>query len=180
MKIYTRGGDKGTTALIGGRRVPKYHLKIEAYGTIDELMAQSGLLMDMYNNPGKKELFVWVLDRLMTAASLLASDGQEEGLPKLLPDDIIRLENEIDAMEAHLPELRSFILPGGHPVVSACHVTRTVCRRAERIIIRVAEEFKVEELIISFLNRYSDLLFVLSRLIAKELDVDEISWKPKL
>ncbi len=180
MKIYTREGDKGTTALIGGRRVPKFHQKIEAYGTVDELMAYTGLLMDSFTSSGKKDLFIWILDRLMTIASLLASDGQEEGLPKLFPEDVQRLEQEIDAMEDKLPKLRSFILPGGHPAVSLCHVVRTVCRRTERIIIKVSEEFQVDELIISFLNRYSDFLFVYSRLISNELGFGEITWKPKL
>ncbi len=180
MKIYTRGGDKGTTALIGGRRVPKYHQKIEAYGTIDELMAFTGSLMDSNHNGDNKDLFLWILDRLMTIASLLASDGQETGLPKLYPEDVRKLESAIDAMEENLPELHSFILPGGHPTVSLCHVTRTICRRAERIVIKVSEEFRVDELAISFLNRYSDYLFVLSRLITRELQIDEITWKPKL
>ncbi len=180
MKIYTRGGDKGTTALIGGRRVPKFHQKIEAYGTIDELMAHTGLLMDEDVNCDRKELFLWIQDRLMTAASLLASDGQDDELPKFFPEDIQRLEQEIDSMEEKLDELRSFIIPGGHSSVSVCHITRTVCRRTERIVIHVAEEFSVDELIISFLNRYSDFLFVLSRLISRELDVNEITWKPKL
>ncbi len=160
--------------------MPKHHQKIEAYGTIDELMACTGFLMDTYNNPTKNELFIWILDRLMTIASLLASDGQQEGLPSLHPEDVQRLEDEIDAMENKLPALRSFILPAGHPTVSLCHLVRTVCRRAERIIIRMAEEFQVDDLILSFLNRYSDYLFVLSRLMAKELGVPEITWKPKL
>jgi cob(I)alamin adenosyltransferase len=180
LKIYTRGGDKGTTALIGGRRVPKYHLKIEAFGTIDELMAHTALLMDLLEDTERKEIFIRILDRLMTISSLLASDGPVEGLPVLTEDDTLKLEQEIDAMESRLPPLRSFILPGGHTTVSQCHVVRTVCRRAERIVTRVAEEFKVDELIISFLNRYSDFLFVLSRLIAKELGIREITWKPKL
>ena len=180
MKIYTKTGDKGSTSLIGGRRVPKDHPRIEAYGTIDELMAFTALLMDTYHNPEKTQFLLWIMDRLMTIASLLASDGPVEGLPRITLEDIQRLEQEIDVAEDILPELKSFVLPGGHPAVSMCHVTRTVCRRAERMVIKVAEEFRTDELIISFLNRYSDYLFILSRLITSELDIEEITWKPKL
>lgn len=182
MKIYTKGGDKGTTALIGGRRVPKYHLKIEAYGTVDELISYIGLLRDYYNNDHYRSVLIEIQDRLMTCSSLLAADcdGCEEELPKIHETDIKKLEEEIDKMESSLPALKSFILPGGNPVVSYCHITRTVCRRAERITIRVAEEFKVDELVIKYLNRLSDFFFVFSRLISRDLKADEIPWKPKL
>ena len=182
MKIYTKGGDKGTTSLIGGRRVPKYHSKIEAYGTVDELISYTGLLRDHYENEHYREVLIEIQDRLMTISSLLAADceGCEEELPKILPEDILILEREIDDMEENLPPLKSFVLPGGHPVVSICHITRTICRRAERITIKVGEEFKVEELIIQYLNRLSDFYFVLSRLISKDLNAVETPWKPKL
>jgi cob(I)alamin adenosyltransferase len=182
VKIYTKGGDRGTTSLIGGRRVPKYHSKIEAYGTVDELISYIGLVRDLYNNQYYKDFLIQVQDRLMTCSSLLAADcdGCEEELPKLSTDDIEFLENEIDKMEEKLPPLKSFILPGGNPVVSHCHICRTICRRAERITIRVAEEFKVDELVIKYLNRLSDFFFVFSRLISKDLEAEEIPWNPKL
>ncbi len=180
MKIYTKTGDKGSTALIGGRRVPKDHPRIEAYGTVDELMSFTALLMDTYDNQSKNPFFHWILDRLMTIASLLASDGPTEELPQLTTEDVQKLEQEIDRMEEKLPELKSFVLPGGHPVVSLCHVCRTVCRRAERTIIAVTEKSRTANPIIRFLNRYSDYLFVLSRLITKELGIKEITWKPTL
>jgi cob(I)alamin adenosyltransferase len=140
VKIYTKGGDRGTTSLIGGRRVPKYHSKIEAYGTVDELISYIGLLRDTYSNDYYKDLLIWVQERLMTCSSLLAADCDdcEDELPKMYAEDISRLEKEIDLMEEKLPPIRHFILPGGNEVVSNCHITRTVCRRAERIPIKVA------------------------------------------
>lgn len=162
--------------------MPKYHSKIEAYGTLDELISYIGLLRDYYNNDHYKEVLVEIQDRLMTCSSLLAADcdGCEEELPKIKQEDIDFLETEIDNMEENLPVLKSFILPGGNPTVSFSHITRTVCRRAERITIRVAEEFKVDELVIKYLNRLSDFFFVFSRLISKDLGAEEIPWKPKL
>ncbi|MGC9341287.1 MAG: cob(I)yrinic acid a,c-diamide adenosyltransferase, partial [Bacteroidales bacterium] len=166
----------------GGRRVPKYHSKIEAYGTIDELISYIGLLRDYYENNYYKEFLIDVQDKLMTCSALLAADcdGCEDELPQINSKDITKLEKEIDKMEEKLPPLKSFVLPGGHPVVSFCHITRTICRRAERITIRVAEEFKVDELVIKYLNRLSDFFFVFSRLISKDLGAEEIPWKPKL
>ncbi len=182
MKIYTKGGDRGTTSLIGGRRVPKYHSKIEAYGTVDELISYIGLLRDTYSDDYYKELLIWIQDRLMTCSSLLAADCEdcEDQLPQMSDEDITRIEKEIDKMEEKLPPIRNFVLPGGNEVVSYCHITRTVCRRAERITIKVAEEFRVDEKVIIFLNRLSDFFFVFSRLISKELAAEEIPWKPKL
>ncbi|MFW5820075.1 MAG: cob(I)yrinic acid a,c-diamide adenosyltransferase [Bacteroidota bacterium] len=182
MKIYTKGGDKGTTALIGGRRVPKFHAKIEAYGTVDELISYTGLLRDEYNNEHYKAVLIEIQDRLMTCSSLLAADcdGCEEELPQIREKDIDFLEKEIDDMEKDLPPLRSFILPGGNRVVSVCHITRTICRRAERITIKLAEEYEVGELVIKYLNRLSDFFFVFSRLISRDLNAEEIPWKPKL
>ena len=182
MKIYTKGGDKGSTSLIGGRRVSKNHPKIEAYGTIDELMAHVALLKDSYPHKDSVDLFIWILDRLMTISSLMAADfvNDDIPLPKLFDDDILRLEKEIDGMEAQLKPLKSFILPGGSVAVSQCHVARTVCRRAERLSIAVKEDSDNEGYIIQFLNRLSDFLFVYSRFIAHEQKLNEISWDPKL
>jgi cob(I)alamin adenosyltransferase len=182
VKIYTKGGDKGTTALIGGRRVPKYHSRIEAYGTLDELISYIGLLRDQYNSDHYKKILIDVQDKLMICSSLLAADceGCEEDLPAIKEEDIIAIEKEIDTMEEQLPALKSFILPGGNSIVSFCHITRTICRRAERITIRVAEEFRVDELVIKYLNRLSDFFFVLSRLISRDLDAEEIPWQPEL
>jgi len=182
MKIYTKTGDNGTTSLLSGRRVPKYHQKIEAYGTVDELLAFTGLLRDGYEDDYYRDVLLWIQDRLMTISSLLSADGEayENDLPQIQQQDLEKLEFEIDKMEDELPVLKSFILPGGCIPNSYCHIARTVCRRAERIIIKVAEEFEVGELVIHFLNRLSDFYFVLSRLIIKRLGGEEIHWEPKL
>jgi cob(I)alamin adenosyltransferase len=182
LKIYTKGGDNGSTSLIGGRRVSKNHPKIEAYGTIDELMAHIALLKDTYQNDNSEELFLWILDRLMTISSLMAADFMDDNiaLPKLFDDDILRLEKEIDEIESKLKPLNSFVLPGGSVAVSQCHVARTVCRRAERLSLGMMEEVGFENLIIKFLNRLSDFLFVFSRLIVNEQKLKEIRWDPKL
>ena len=162
--------------------MPKYHSKIDAYGTVDELISYTGLLRDYYDNAYYKNVLAEIQDRLMTSSSLLAADcdGCEDELPQVKMEDIEFLEKEIDKMEQQLPPIRSFLLPGGNPVVSICHITRTICRRAERITIKVAEEFKVDERVIIYLNRLSDFFFVLSRLISKELGAEEIVWKPRL
>jgi len=182
MRIYTKTGDLGQTSLIGGKRVPKYHERIEAYGTVDELISCIGLLRDLNDNDLYKKLLLHIQDRLMTAASLLAAGSIkfQKDLPKLGSEDIEFLEKEMDLMDAKLPELRSFLLPGGHPVVSCCHMARTICRRAERITVRLSRLSPHDRLIIKYLNRLSDFLFVFSRLISNELGVDEIQWKPKL
>lgn len=179
-KIYTKGGDKGTTSLLGGTRVPKYDDRINAYGTLDELNSFIGLIRDFAINPHYKEILIGIQNFVFTAEAYLASDNPDniKKLPPLHEEDVIRLENEIDAMNEELPELRSFILPGGHPVVSYCHITRTICRRAERLVIKLADEYIVEEVIIRFLNRLSDYLFVLARKLAKDLGTTEIPWKP--
>ena len=182
MKIYTKGGDKGTTSLLGGKIVAKHHLRIEAYGTVDELIAFCGLLRDSYPDEYYVQLVSVIQDRLMTMASLLAADDKSliSQLPRLYEEDVISLEKEIDRMEESLPPLRTFVLPGGNQAVSVCHVTRTVCRRAERVIIRLSEEAEVDPIIIKYMNRLSDFLFVLSRLISRELKVEETKWEPKL
>lgn len=182
MKIYTRGGDKGITSLLSGKIVPKHNLRIEAYGTIDELIAYCGLLRDLYTNEYYRNLILDIQDRLMTVGALLSNDDKSliPELPKLLEEDVVNLENEIDKIDDIIPPLRAFILPGGNQVVSICHIARTVCRRAERVTIRLSEEEEIDILTVNYLNRLSDFLFMLSRLISNELNVEEISWKPKL
>ncbi len=182
MKIYTKTGDKGETSLIGGKRVPKYHQRIEAYGTVDELIAFTGLLRDQGIDEPIKSFLVEIQDRLMICASILAADCEDCNvkLPRILPEDIESVEKQIDAMDNELAPLNSFILPGGHQAVSICHVCRTVCRRAERIIIKLSENTPVPELLIQYINRISDYYFTLSRKIAKDLKVQQINWKPRL
>jgi cob(I)alamin adenosyltransferase len=179
-KIYTKGGDKGETSLLGGTRVPKYHERIEAYGTLDELNSFIGLLCDHVDNVSTKETLIKIQNNVFVAESHLAADKPEDRdrLPMLTDDDILFLENEIDRMNVYLPELKSFILPGGHPVVSYCHVARTVCRRAERLTIKVAEIYPVENIIIRYLNRLSDYFFVLARKFSFDFNAQEILWKP--
>jgi cob(I)alamin adenosyltransferase len=182
MKIYTKTGDKGSTSLIGGKRVPKSHVRLEAYGTVDELIAYIGLLRDVEVAEKQKKELVRIQDRLMICASILATDEGAESikLPKLHENDITALETAMDEMENGLPPLNSFILPGGHTSVSFCHIARTVCRRAERQAIRLSQEFEIEEIAIRYLNRLSDYLFMLSRRISFDLKVTEIPWIPEL
>jgi cob(I)alamin adenosyltransferase len=181
MHIYTKTGDKGETSLIGGKRVPKYHMRIETYGTVDELIAYIGLIRDQNIKESIKQELIEVQDKLMVCASLLAYEGEDEEiqLPQLSKEDITRLEKAIDNMEYELPELKSFVLPGGHSIISYTHISRNVCRRAERYAIRLYEESKFPEEIIQYLNRLSDYLFVLARKLTKDMDVKEILWKPK-
>ncbi len=181
MKVYTKTGDKGTTSLIQGTRVSKANIRIETYGTVDELNSWIGLLRDQAINKNRKDVLVEIQDRLFTMGSSLASDPEKEGriLPDLFESDIEYLENQIDQMNTELPPMRNFILAGGHQSVSFCHVARTVCRRAERLSIRLAENTIVEDLVIKYLNRLSDYLFVLSRKMSLELDAEEIPWKPR-
>lgn len=182
MKIYTKTGDKGTTSLVGGTRLSKAHIRIDAYGTVDELNAYIGLLRDQPVNEGRRDLLKEVQDRLFTIGSHLASEANltRKKLPDLRESDSELLEKEMDAMDAELPPLRAFVLPGGHASVSFTHVARTVCRRAERAIILLHEQEPVEEIIIQYLNRLSDYLFVLSRLMTQELGAEEVSWKPRV
>ncbi len=181
MHIYTKTGDKGKTSLIGGQRVPKYHIRIETYGTLDELIAYIGLLRDQNIKESIKKQLIEVQDKLMVCASLMAYEGDDDEiqLPKLKAEDINSLEQAIDKIEYELPELKSFVLPGGHPTISYTHIARNVCRRAERYAIRLYEESKFPEEIIQYLNRLSDYLFMLARKLSKDLDVKEILWKPK-
>lgn len=183
MKIYTKTGDKGQTALIGGRRVSKAALRIDAYGTVDELNSWIGLLRDQPINSGRKELLKEIQNRLFTVGAELATDPEKTTkrlMPAITPDDSIVLEQAMDAMDAELPELRAFVLPGGHESVSVCHLARTVCRRAERLVITLNDESAVDEFVLQYLNRLSDYLFVLSRKMAQELNTEEVIWRPRI
>lgn len=181
MKIYTKKGDSGTTQLIGGRRVAKSHQRIEAYGTIDELNSYVGLVRDQAIDAESKQTLIEIQDRLFTIGAHLASDPAKKGmqLPSIKTEDVEKLEQEIDEMNETLPEMRSFVLPGGHTTVSFCHLARCVCRRAERLSIDLSEETSQKTLILQYLNRLSDYLFVLSRYLSKELGAEEIPWQPK-
>lgn len=183
FKIYTKTGDKGQTSLIGGTRVPKYHPRIEAYGTVDELKSYIGLIRDHEIAMEYKELLIEIQDRLFTIESQLAHDPETKlnrPLPTIEEEDIVRLEKAIDRMNESLPTLTSFILPGGNIVVSHCHVARTICRRAERITIRLSELHPVDALNIKYINRLSDYLFVLARKLGKDLNATETPWKPRV
>jgi cob(I)alamin adenosyltransferase len=182
MKIYTKTGDKGTTALFGGKRVSKADLRIETYGTVDELNACIGLVRDQPVNENRKSILVEIQDRLFTIGSILATEpgNTKVKVPSLSQDDVTILEKEIDAMEATLPPMKSFVLPGGHQSVSFCHVARTVCRRAERLVIALDAGETVQPLVIQYLNRLSDYLFMLSRKMSAELNAEETPWKPKM
>lgn len=182
MKIYTKTGDKGQTSLIGGTRVAKHHIRIEAYGTIDELNSYIGLIRSQAIDEHSKTILIEVQDRLFTIGSLLASDPDKSKMkvPDLLEGDVFLLENEIDKMNETLPEMKSFILPGGDTLVSNCHIARCVCRRAERAIIHLSESSFVSELVIKYVNRLSDYLFVLSRKFSKDNKVVEIPWKARM
>ncbi|SMO69401.1 cob(I)yrinic acid a,c-diamide adenosyltransferase [Solitalea koreensis] len=181
MKIYTKTGDKGTTGLIGGTRVPKHHLRIEAYGTVDELNSYIGLIRDQQIDPEYKHILKEIQDRLFTVGALLASDPEKSKMkvPDLNEADISLLEKQMDLMNEELPELRNFILPGGHTIVSYCHLARCVCRRAERLSVQLAEESVMNELVLKYLNRLSDYLFVLSRKVAADLNAEEYIWVPR-
>ena len=182
MKIYTKTGDKGITSLIGGTRVPKSSLRIECYGTVDELNSYIGLVRDQDVNANRRPLLKEIQDRLFTIGSALAADPEKSKmkLPDLHASDVTLLEEEMDRFNLDLPELRAFILPGGHPAVSHTHVARCVCRRAERLVIHLSEESFVADLVVVYLNRLSDFLFVLSRAMARDLGVEEVTWQARL
>ncbi|WP_020595253.1 cob(I)yrinic acid a,c-diamide adenosyltransferase [Spirosoma panaciterrae] len=183
MKIYTKTGDKGQTGLIGGRRVSKADLRIDTYGTIDELNAWLGLVRDQPVNESRKDILKDIQDRLFTMGAELATDPEKASkrpIPSITADDIQVLELAMDNMDAELPELRAFILPGGHQAVSFCHLARTVCRRAERLVITLHEQSPVDERVLQYINRLSDYLFVLGRKMAQELSSEEVIWKPKV
>jgi cob(I)alamin adenosyltransferase len=182
MKIYTKTGDKGLTSLIGGTRVPKYNLRIESYGTVDELNSYIGLVRDQDISAHDKDLLKQVQDRLFTIGSSLASDPEKSWMviPGLHAEDITLLESEMDAMNEYLPELRHFILPGGNNAISYCHIARCVCRRAERLGVHLATESSVDEKVIIYLNRLSDYLFTLARKIAHNAKIAENQWVPRV
>jgi cob(I)alamin adenosyltransferase len=184
LKIYTKTGDKGKTSLIGGTKVPKSHIRIESYGTVDELNSFIGLLSDYLSDRHSKVILKEIQDRLFTVGSSLACDPDKEPslkIPDLKEQDVIFLEEEIDKMNEVLPPMKSFVLPGGHVAVSTAHIARCVCRRAERVCVNMQEnKLFVEPLVIKYLNRLSDFLFVLARHIAHQLQVDEIPWKPRI
>lgn len=181
MKVYTKTGDKGTTALLGGTRVSKAHLRLEAYGTVDELNSYMGLLRDQEVNKQRSELLKQIQDRLFTVGAQLATapDKNVRKVPDLHESDLEVLEKAIDQMEESLPPLKFFILPGGHQSVSFCHIARTVCRRTERATVALNEQEAVAEIMIRYLNRLSDYLFVLGRKMGQELGAGEVSWKPR-
>lgn len=182
MKIYTKTGDKGFTSLIGGTRVAKHHIRIESYGTVDELNSYVGLIIDQDIAVHDKEIMKQIQDRLFTIGSSLASDPEKSKM--IIPDlhlaDIELLEKEMDSMNLDLPELRHFILPGGNNAISFCHIARCVCRRAERVVIHLAEESMVDEKVIIYLNRLSDYLFTLARKIANDNKIPENQWIPRI
>ncbi len=184
MKIYTKTGDLGKTSLIGGTKVFKSNSRIECYGTIDELNSHIGLCNDLLQNEHCNIVLKEVQDRLFTIGSSLACDPDKEPLmkiPDLVEDDILYIENEIDLMTAQLPAMKFFILPGGHPTVSQLHIARCVCRRSERLCVGLQQaDIFIEPLIIKYLNRLSDYLFVLSRYAAQLLKVEEVAWIPRV
>jgi len=181
FKIYTKTGDTGETSLIGGVRVPKFHLRIESYGTIDELNSYIGLVKDSVVASDVNAQLQEIQDRLFTIGSVLASDPEKSKMkiPDLHENDVQFLERAIDQMNEHLPELSNFVLPGGLLSASYCHVARCVCRRAERLVVHLQTESEVPSVLIVYLNRLSDYLFVLSRKLVNDAGAAEIAWRPR-
>jgi len=182
MKIYTKTGDKGLTSLIGGTRVPKHHLRIESYGTVDELNSYIGLIRDQDITERDKDILKHIQDRLFTIGASLAADPEKSKMviPDLHDEDIELLEHEMDIIDAQLPPLKHFILPGGSNAISFCHIARCVCRRAERITVHLAEESQVDGKVNIYLNRLSDYLFTLARKIGDEQSIPENKWIPRI
>jgi len=184
FKIYTKTGDKGTTSLIGGVRVAKNHIRIESYGTVDELNSYLGMVNDMANDPKISEWLREVQDRLFTIGSVLATNPDKEvkmKLPDVHETDVTWLEEKIDEMNSSLPEMRSFIIPGGHIAASTCHVARCVCRRTERLCVSMQEqEEHIPDLIVKYLNRLSDFLFVLARYISHINGIADLPWRARV
>lgn len=182
MKIYTKSGDQGLTSLIGGIRVPKHDLRIESYGTVDELNSYIGMIRDFEIDQIHKDILGEVQDRLFTIGASLASDPEKSRMkiPDLHMSDIVLLEKQIDQMNEVLPELKHFVLPGGSQVISFCHIARCVCRRAERIVVHLKSESFVEEKVVIYLNRLSDYLFVLARKLCFDMDIPENQWNPRV
>lgn len=182
MKIYTKTGDKGQTSLIGGTRVLKSSLRIETYGTVDELNSWMGVIRDHDKNNTHLATVLEIQDRLFTIGAILASDPARSKMkiPELKETDIEFLEQGIDILDKELPEMKSFVLPGGHPAVSFCHVARCVCRRAERLVVDLSQHEPVDEIIIRYLNRLSDYLFILSRKLGQENQAVESPWVARM
>lgn len=180
-KLYTKTGDKGLTSLLGGKKVSKDSLRIEAYGNVDELNAFIGLLNDQpeLDQPLKEQLF-WIQDKLFVLGSILATEEDFKGfeLPKVGENEVSRVEKWIDAFELEVPPLKNFILAGGHQAVSLSHVCRTVCRRTERSIISLSQSAEIDSFILQFINRLSDYFFIFARVLGVRLNVDEIAWTP--
>ena len=180
MKIYTKTGDKGETSLFGGQRLPKNDLRIEAYGTVDELNAYIGLVRDCISDSPTKQLLKNIQDNLFTIGSHLATEsGQSPYVPAITEAHIQPLEQAMDEMDAQLPKLKNFILPGGHTTVSFCHIARTVCRRAERGVVALRANADLPQAIVQYLNRLSDFLFMLSRKLTQDLNAEEVTWDGK-
>ncbi|MCB0571765.1 MAG: cob(I)yrinic acid a,c-diamide adenosyltransferase [Phaeodactylibacter sp.] len=180
FRIYTKTGDEGQTSLFGGRRLPKSDLRIEAYGTVDELNSYLGLVRDLSTGEQGRALLKNIQSLLFTLGSNLASDPDKQlPVPAILEADVAALEKEMDRLDEGLPELKNFILPGGHPAVSTCHIARCVCRRAERLVVELARREQVEPILLKYLNRLSDYLFVLARELARENGAAEVLWAPR-
>lgn len=188
MKIYTKTGDKGTTALFGGTRVPKHHIRIESYGTIDELNSHIGLIRDQNIHQDYIDVLIQIQDKLFTVGAILATDpekailknGKERlNIPKISTEDILFLEHQMDSMNNDLPQMTHFVLPGGHQTVSFCHIARCVCRRAERLATALNEVEGIDANALMYLNRLSDYLFVLARKLSYDLQANEIKWIPE-
>lgn len=184
MKIYTKTGDQGKTCLIGGTKIPKSHIRIETYGNTDELMSYIGLCIDLMQDTRNTLMLREIQDRLFTIGSSLACDPEKEPglkIPDLNEEDVRLLEQEIDRMNAALPRMRFFILPGGHATISHLHIARCICRRAERSCVLLHEQGEyIDPLVIQYLNRLSDYIFILARFTGQQLQVEEIPWKPRV
>ena len=178
MKIYTKTGDRGETSIIGGKRLPKHHPRIEAYGTVDELIAWIGLLRSTKQNCVSPDELLTIQSVLMACCTIIATDPSMEPPAKITAEDTSMLERYIDSMEVTLPVLNSFILPGGHPDAANCNIARCVCRRAERALLRLNQEEIVDQEIIKYLNRLSDYLFVLTRCLSYNAGIEEVKWLP--
>ncbi|WP_372750922.1 cob(I)yrinic acid a,c-diamide adenosyltransferase [Labilibaculum sp.] len=183
FKVYTKTGDSGTTGLIGGTRVPKHHMRLEAYGTVDELNSYIGLIRSHDIESRSKEILLIIQNKLFLIGSRLATDEEKSDLKQKLPieeADVLLLEAEMDRMDEELPELNNFVLPGGSMANGFCHVARTVCRRAERRANQLSSEIDINPLLLKYLNRLSDYLFVLSRKVLFDANESEIKWLPNL
>jgi cob(I)alamin adenosyltransferase len=188
MKIYTKTGDNGTTGLFGGTRVPKHHLRIESYGTVDELNSYIGLVKDQAIDNDTKTTLIKIQNDLFTLGSMMATPSEKETLkngeqrlniPEVDTKSVTYLEKEIDKMNEKLPKMTHFILPGGHTTVSFCHIARCVCRRAERLSVSLHQQEGINPIILTYLNRLSDFLFMLARKLSKDLSVQEVKWIPE-